>query len=115
MWPYLTGSAPVSPRTEIMIETGCGHCTPGGKDPCGEYPCIGAVSTAACGRSFSLGCVFTPLVPVLQIISGNFKLILGLQTYGLWYGPRYPNATTNHSTDGEFDCGSGCLFDIVSS
>ena len=52
---------------------------------------------------------------VLQIISGNFKLILGLQTYGLWYGPRYPNATTNHSTDGEFDCGSGCLFDIVSS
>ena len=51
----------------------------------------------------------------LQIISGNFKLILGLQTYGLWYGPRYPNATTNHSTDGEFDCGSGCLFDIVSS
>ena len=52
---------------------------------------------------------------VVQIISGNFKLILGLQTYGLWYGPRYPNATTNHSTDGEFDCGSGCLFDIVSS
>ena len=52
---------------------------------------------------------------MLQIISGNFKLILGLQTYGLWYGPRYPNATTNHSTDGEFDCGSGCLFDIVSS
>ena len=66
-------------------------------------------------RSFSLGCVFTPVVFVLQIISGNFKLILGLQTYGLWYGPRYPNATTNHSTDGEFDCGSGCLFDIVSS
>ena len=43
------------------------------------------------------------------LISGDFKAVFGLQTYGLWYGPRYPNATTNHSTDAQVDCKAGCL------
>eukprot|EP00041_Stephanoeca_diplocostata_P024115 m.603621 g.603621 ORF g.603621 m.603621 type:complete len:351 (-) comp22455_c2_seq8:2081-3133(-) len=48
------------------------------------------------------------------IISGDMKLIIGLQTYGFWQGPEYPNATTDHSKEKEFDCGvTGCLFNIT--
>ncbi len=72
LWPYLTGAAPQSPRTEIMI------------------------SSEDNGA----------------IIAGDMKLILGLQTYGFWQGPVYPNATTDHASETEFDCGAGCLFNI---
>tara|TARA_B110001452_G_scaffold15914_1_gene13034 strand:- start:336 stop:662 length:327 start_codon:yes stop_codon:yes gene_type:complete len=48
------------------------------------------------------------------LIVGEYKLILGRQTYGFWQAPIYPNATTNHSAEEPFDCGVvGCLFDIV--
>ena len=46
------------------------------------------------------------------IISGDWKLILGEQTYGFWQAPVYPNASTNHKLERPFDCGSGCLFNI---
>ena len=74
MWPYLVGDAAASPRTEIMLETGCkalGCAAPGcvgcnAKLPCGRFPCTGA------------------------LISGDFKIILGMQSYGFWQGPIYP-------------------------
>ena len=47
-----------------------------------------------------------------MVRSGDWKLILGIQSYGFWQGPVYPNATTNHSSELEFNCGGGCLFNI---
>ena len=47
------------------------------------------------------------------LISGDMKLILGLQSYGFWQGPVFPNATTNPSNGSTFDCGAGCLFNIT--
>eukprot|EP01043_Picozoa_sp_COSAG02_P000680 COSAG02_NODE_13_length_57813_cov_14.298276_14_plen_234_part_00 len=95
MWPYISGDIYVSPRTEIMLDSQCysvGSCVNGSagkKSPCDPaHLCIGA------------------------IISGNFKLILGMQKYGFWMAPVYPNASTDHSTERPFDCGAGCLFDI---
>jgi arylsulfatase I/J len=46
------------------------------------------------------------------IIVGDLKLILGMQKYGFRTGPVYPNASTDHSSETAFDCGSGCLFNI---
>ena len=40
MWPYIVGTLPASPRTEIMLDSECyqpGHCVNGSagtKDPC---------------------------------------------------------------------------------
>ena len=71
MLPYLLGTSPASPRNEIMLDSICyapGSCVNGSagkKDPCDpEHLCIGA------------------------IISGDFKLILGMQKYGFWQGPK---------------------------
>jgi len=47
------------------------------------------------------------------IISGNYKLIMGVQSYGFWTSLNYPNASTNHSVEETVDCGQGCIFDIV--
>jgi len=47
------------------------------------------------------------------IISGNYKLIMGVQSYGFWTSLNYPNASTNHSVEKTVDCGQGCIFDIV--
>ena len=52
MFPYLTGQTPISPRTEIMVAS----CTAGSLG--GDYPCTGA------------------------LISGQYKLIVGKQSYG---------------------------------
>jgi len=84
MWPYLTGAAGESPRTEIMI--GTERITQ--KD--GEK---GGWNGA--------------------LISGDLKIILGIQSYGFWTGPVYPNATTNHSAEHSFNCNEGCLFNIT--
>jgi len=47
-------------------------------------------------------------------ISGHLKIIFGLQTYGFWQSPIYPNASTDHSKETEYDCGTtGCLFNIT--
>lgn len=46
------------------------------------------------------------------LIAGEYKLILGVQSYGIWMSPVYPNATTNTTADKPVDCGAGCLFDI---
>jgi len=40
------------------------------------------------------------------LISGDYKLIIGVQSYGFWQAPNYPNATTNHSSELPFDCGA---------
>jgi hypothetical protein len=43
----------------------------------------------------------------------RYKLVLGTQKYGFWQGPKYPNASTDHTRfDRPFDCKRGCLFDI---
>jgi len=48
------------------------------------------------------------------LISGQYKVVLGLMSYGFWQGPIYPNATTNHTRDDvNIDCKSGCLFNII--
>jgi len=47
------------------------------------------------------------------LISGDMKIIYGLQTYAFWQSPIYPNASTDHSKETEFDCGTGCLFNIT--
>merc|ERR1712137_873758 len=46
------------------------------------------------------------------LISGDYKLIMGVQSYGFWTSLVYPNATTDHSKEREVDCGAGCLFNI---
>ena len=80
MWPYLSGNATASPRTQMMIGT----------------EAFGDTKATWNGA----------------LISGDFKLILGTQTYGFWTGPVYPNATTNHSAELPFECNGGCLFNI---
>jgi len=51
------------------------------------------------------------------IISGPYKLIMGVQSYGFWTSPNHPNASTDHrlSTVAQVavDCGTGCLFNIL--
>eukprot|EP01063_Lacrimia_lanifica_P008670 TRINITY_DN1571_c0_g1_i2.p1 TRINITY_DN1571_c0_g1~~TRINITY_DN1571_c0_g1_i2.p1 ORF type:complete len:1106 (+),score=165.84 TRINITY_DN1571_c0_g1_i2:560-3877(+) len=73
MWPYLTGRASASPRTEFVISS---------EDQGG-------------------------------IVSGDLKLLVGVQSYGFWQAPVYPNASTDHSTEAPFHCGAGCLFNIT--
>eukprot|EP00039_Didymoeca_costata_P026999 m.17182 g.17182 ORF g.17182 m.17182 type:complete len:590 (+) comp5927_c0_seq2:58-1827(+) len=88
MWPYITGKNDTSPRVQFMISS---EPNPYKKN----YPIKEAGWNGA-------------------LISGNYKLILGLQTYAFWQAPNYPNSSTNHKTEKMFDCGSkGCLFDII--
>lgn len=47
------------------------------------------------------------------IISGPYKLIIGVQSYGFWTSPNYPNASTDHSKEKTVDCGAGCLFNVI--
>lgn len=89
VWPYLTGNVSASPRMELLLSSEPGF----GKE--GKLPKTDEWNGA--------------------LISGAYKLILGRQSYGFWQAPRYPNATTNHSAERPFDCGSkGCLFDVIS-
>ena len=83
MWPYLTGNVTSSPRTEMMI---------------GTEPNVGKNGPSPYWNG--------------ALISGDFKLILGMQSYGFWQAPVYPNATTNHSAEHVFQCNDGCLFNI---
>merc|ERR1712232_247128 len=60
----------------------------------------------------SLGDQANPLAGAL--ISGEYKIVLGVMTYGFWMGPLYPNATTNHTRESKnVDCKAGCLFNII--
>eukprot|EP01052_Picozoa_sp_SAG31_P001351 SAG31_NODE_46_length_30980_cov_226.095107_11_plen_336_part_00 len=52
------------------------------------------------------------VVSTAAIIVGNYKLILGIQLYGFWQGPVYPNASTDHEDEPPIDCAAGCLYDI---
>lgn len=83
MWPYVIGNTSDSPRTEIMI---------GSEQFTQKTGQVGGWNGA--------------------LISGDYKLILGVQSYGFWQGPVYPNASTNHAAEVTFDCGDGCLFNI---
>ena len=91
VWNYVIGTSSTSPRTEIMVsrcEVPTQHNIPLSKE---SPDCSGAY------------------------ISGDFKLVVGMQFYGFWQGPVYPNITTNHSVfDRHVDCGLGCVFDIRS-
>jgi len=78
MWPYLTGAAAASPRTEMVISS--------------EY--LGGEKWNA------------------ALITGDYKLVVGTQSYGFWMAPNYPNSSTNHKTELPVECGEGCLFDI---
>merc|ERR1711879_1097012 len=55
-----------------------------------------------------------PHHPAGALISGKYKVVLGMQTYGFWQGPIYPNATTNHTRDDvNIQCEPGCLYNII--
>lgn len=84
MWPYLSGNVSASPREEIL----------GASEP---NP----------GRKFGASPWWHG-----WMIAGDYKLILGLQSYAMWMAPVYPNSTTNHALEVPFECGSGCLFNI---
>jgi len=62
-----------------------------------------------------------------SLISGQFKLIVGVQSQTMWTGPVFPNATGEqplYSPNDDFpiddekqflhDCGEGCVFNIIS-
>jgi arylsulfatase I/J len=49
------------------------------------------------------------------IISGDLKLVLGVQRFSFWQAPVYPNASGGaEGPNGGFDCGKGCLFNVTS-
>lgn len=52
-------------------------------------------------------------VQTAALIVNNYKLILGVQIYGFWQGPVYPNASTDHKHEDPIDCTTGCVFDII--
>lgn len=88
MWPYLSGTAARSPRTQMMLSSEPTGSSSGKLPPDNDWN--GA------------------------LIDQQYKLVLGRQTYGFWMSPNYPNTTTNHSAETPFDCGvGGCLFDIL--
>eukprot|EP00041_Stephanoeca_diplocostata_P023001 m.557996 g.557996 ORF g.557996 m.557996 type:complete len:626 (+) comp22195_c0_seq1:114-1991(+) len=69
MWPYLTGEVDVSPRSEVIF-------TPLAGDD---------VNPHAAGNALS---GYDP-----ALISGRYKLILGVITQASWTGDNYPNGT----------------------
>merc|ERR1712118_261510 len=83
LWPYISGEAAASPRSEMLISA--------------ENVSIAKQPKALNGA----------------LISGDYKIIIGTQSYGFWTAPNYPNRSTDHSTEQPVDCGiSGCLFNI---
>eukprot|EP01004_Peranema_trichophorum_P003008 NODE_2023_length_1714_cov_63.798869_g1728_i0.p1 GENE.NODE_2023_length_1714_cov_63.798869_g1728_i0~~NODE_2023_length_1714_cov_63.798869_g1728_i0.p1 ORF type:complete len:536 (+),score=114.99 NODE_2023_length_1714_cov_63.798869_g1728_i0:55-1608(+) len=56
----------------------------------------------------------------LTLIQGNWKLVTGVQPMTGWQGPQYPNKTGDRPwfpnvkflNHWEYDCGSGCLYDV---
>ena len=47
------------------------------------------------------------------IVSGDLKLIFGVQRLSLWQSPIYPNASVPAANSTPFDCGRGCLFNVT--
>ena len=86
MWPFITGAVSKSPRTEIVFSS--------------ESDSGGMIT-----EELSLKSDGTTTRKL-------WKLLTGVSSYGFWQGPRYPNATTDHSTEKEVDCGGGCLFEV---
>ena len=87
VWPYVSGAAAASPRTEIALASRWA-------DPPKNSP-PGTNGSAA-------------------LIVGDYKLVRFTQQYCFTTGPLYPNASTNHSSEpGGCDCGHlGCLYHI---
>ena len=46
------------------------------------------------------------------VVSGDLKLIFGVQRANCWQSPIYPNASVPSIKGGPFDCGRGCLFNV---
>ena len=46
------------------------------------------------------------------IVSGDLKLIFGVQRLSCWTSPIYPNASVPAVKSAPFDCGRGCLFNV---
>ena len=87
MWPYITGTVATSPRTEIVYSS--------------ELDSGGLIT-----QEMSVDPIDGTTTRKL------WKLLTGVSSYGFWMGPRYPNATTNHSKETTVDCGAGCLFEV---
>ena len=86
MWPYLSGRAAASPRTEVPLASASAV-------PTKQYP--GAANGSA------------------ALIVGPYKLVRFAQQYCMWTGPLYPNASTTHAGEEPCHCGAaGCLFHI---
>ena len=46
------------------------------------------------------------------IVSGDLKLIFGVQRLSCWTSQIYPNASVPAVKSAPFDCGHGCLFNV---
>jgi len=98
IWPFLSGAAPSSPRTEIVIGTDASEAN------------LYQVSN-------------TTVVQGLVRADG-WKLLIGATGQNIWTGPAYPNKSTSWD-DVPFHCGvpatattpvvgkGGCLFNIL--
>ena len=97
MGPWISGAAPSSPRTELVLDHNL-------YDPC--VACVDHEVTAPGANG--------------ALIRGNYKLIVGPRggaTSASWYGDFSPNASGVPDVDAHRACGNdsppgGCLFDI---
>lgn len=103
LWPYLSGSSPMSPHREL---------------PIGTTSCETPADPYACVNPWGWGNVKTIVTGIIQDngSEGIWKLLLGDQTMDGWQGPMYPNVSTKKSDFEMSDaftahCGAqGCLF-----
>ncbi len=92
VWPYLSGAAPVSPRTEIWK----------------------AVSSSTIREGQAV-------MQALTNVTSGLQLIIDSLGYSCWAGPQSPNSSAACTGGQVFDCGRpgaasgkhGCLFDVI--
>ena len=92
VWPYLSGAAPASPRTEVWK----------------------AASSAGIREGQAV-------MQALTNVSSGLQLVVDKVPYSCWSGPHSPNASAACTGNQVLDCGrpgartgkQGCLFDII--
>lgn len=99
---------PPAPTVKAAAGAGAAAAVPG-VDGFNMWPYIvGAVPTSPRSE------VLLDSTPSGGIVSGDLKLVLGVQRFSFWQAPVYPNASGGaNGPDGGFDCGKGCLFNVT--
>ena len=99
MWEYLTGAASHSPRKWTVLSSQPGEEVVYSGDECRP--------ATLCGRQSVWNAAL--------LDGGDYKLVLGWQSSGIWQGPIYPNASTSYTAEQPVMCAEpGCLFDVRS-